>query len=291
MKALCIGRSNYDFYSLVDSLEVTEGTKEVNEVIEGAGGSAVNTAYTLGKFGIETYMGSVVGDDTFGNIVRKELEKVGVHTEYMETAYDKRTAFVLTMIKKDTKEKRSYSISKEKLVLKKTEFQMEPDLVYSDGYDYGASLTAFNKYSNKITVINAKACSQETIELCKYCKYIIAPREFAEWVSGTKIDFDNPGSLVTVFSNLLKRFYQKEIIVTLGNKGALDIFGGAFAYALLQNYDLEKAITFANIAGGLSVTKLGISDSVPDISAIMTYFNQKYGTEKKEEKLETPVAQ
>ncbi|MBE6148861.1 MAG: carbohydrate kinase family protein [Firmicutes bacterium] len=301
MKALCVGRSNYNFYSLVDSLENTENVKEINEVVECAGGSGATAAYALGKFGVETYIGSVVGDDTFGNLVRKELEKVGVHTEYMETAYDKRTTLSLTMIKKDTKEKNGYNIAKENLMLKKTEFQMDPDLVYSDGYDYGASLAAFNKYSSKTTIINAKVCTQEMVELCKYCKYIIAPREFAEWVSGTKIDFDNPGSLVTVFSNLLKRFYKKEIIVTLGNKGALyisnnqikvmpgltvevqdntnagDVFGGAFAYSLLQGYDLEKAITFANIAGGLSVSKVGMVESVPDISDIMIYFNQKYG--------------
>lgn len=301
MKALCIGRSNYNFYSKTDSFETKGGVKDLTDTIEGAGGSGAMAAYTLGKFGSETYLGSVVGDDTFGNLVKKELEKVGVHSEYMETAYDKRTNINLTLIKTDTKEKMSYNISKDKLNLKKTEFQMEPDLVYSDGSDYGASLAAYNKFSSKITIMNAKVCTQEILELCKYSKYIIAPQEFAEWVSGTKIDFDNPGSLVTVFSNLLRRFVQKEIIVTLGGKGALyisnnqikvmpgltvqyeddsgagDVFGGAFAHALLLGYDLEKSITFANIAGGLSVAKLGMKESVPDVNDVMTYFNQKYG--------------
>ncbi|MBE6155203.1 MAG: carbohydrate kinase family protein [Firmicutes bacterium] len=300
MKALCIGRSDYNFNAQVDSLTDVEN-QTLKEVSECAGGNGVVAASTIGKLGIETYLGSVVGDDTFGNIIKKELEKNSVHTEYMETAYDKRTSISLLLTKKDTKEKRIYNIVKDKLVLKKNEFQMSPDLVYSDGYDYGASLAAYNKYNEKITIINAKICSKEMVELCKYCKYIIAPKEFAEWVSGSKIDFDNSGSLVTVFSALLNRFVQKEIIVTLGNKGALyildgqikvmpgltvepvdttgagDVFGGAFAYALLQGYDLEKAITFANIAGGLSVTKVGTKESIPDLNEIMSYFNQKYG--------------
>ena len=301
MKALCIGRSNYEFYSKVDSLSNEVTVQNVNDVVECGGGSGVLAASALGKYGVETYLGSVVGDDTFGNLIKKELERNSVHTEYMETAFDKRTSMSMIMTRKDTKEKAIYNISKEKLVLKKTEFQMAPDLVYSDGFDYGASLAAFNKFSDKITIINAKHCTQEMVELCKYCKYIIAPREFAEWVSGQKIDFDNSSSLVAVFSALLNRFVKKEIIVTLGDKGALyisnnqikvmpglsveaedtteagDIFGGAFAYALLQGYDLEKAITFANIAGGLSVAKVGTKESIVDLSDIMTYFNQKYG--------------
>ena len=301
MKALCIGRSDYNFYAKVDSFANEGSIQNLNEITEGAGGTGVTAASTLGKYGVETYLGSVVGDDSFGNLIKKELDKSSVHTEYMETAFDKRTSFSLILVKKDTKEKAIYNIAKDKLALKKTEFQMAPDLVYSDGYDYGATLSAFSKYSDKITIINAKVCSKEMVELCKYSKYIIAPSEFAEWISGQKINFDNPPSLVAVFSALLNRFVQKEIIVTLADKGALyisnnqikvmpslkvevedktgagDVFGGAFAYGLLQGYDLEKAITFANIAGGLSVTKIGMKESIADISDVMTYFNQKYG--------------
>ncbi len=304
MKALCVGKSDYNFYVNVDAFMTEPGKLEINEVVESAAGTGVIAAETLGKLGVETYLGSVVGDDTFGNIIKKDLERHSVHTEYMETGYDKRTSLGLIMIKKDTKEQLTYQINKEKLVLKKSEFQMFPDLVYSDGYDYGATLAAYNKFADKITILNAKVRSQEMIELCKYPKYIICPQEFAEWVSGTKIDFDNSGSLVTVFSALLNRFVKKEIIVTLGSKGALyisdnqirvmpglnaelkdnngagDVFGGAFAYGLLQGYDLEKTITFANIAAGLSVSKVGAKDSIPDSTEVMRLFNQKYATEQ-----------
>ena len=300
MKALCIGRSAYHFQIEVDDFVQLNQKKESSEFLESSSGSIVNAARVLGKFGVETYVGSVVGDDTFGNIIKKDLEKVGVHTEFMETAFEKRTTITTKTTKKATNESQGYICSKEKLVLKKSDFPMQPDLIYIDGYDYGASLSALNQYSGAISVLNTKSSSNEVYELSKYCKYIIATREFAEWVTGMKVDLENSNALVAMYSTLLNKFIGKSVIITLGNKGTLyvvngqikvmpslsvkevdnegagDIFGGAFAYSLLQGYDLEKAITFANIAGGLSVSKTPVRDSVPDLSEIMEYFNQKY---------------
>lgn len=301
MKALVIGKSNYNITTVVDKLPVSGEKIDINEVYESGDGSGANVAYLLGKFGIDTYFSSVVGDDSYGSSIKKELDTAGVHTEYMETSYEKKSPFVFTLIEKESKNKIVNNVEKEHLLLKKSEIQTDVDLVYTDGTDYGASLSNLNKYANKITVIGAKKCDKEIFELCKYCKYIIASREFAEWVSGTKIDFNNPGSLVTVYSSMLNKLVKKEIVITLGDKGALyiannqikvmpglkndildssgsgDYFRGAFLYALLQNYDIEKAVTFANIAGGLTATKMGVRESLPPLSEVLTYFNQKYG--------------
>ena len=301
MKALCVGQSIYSFNILVDKMPVEGTTNVFSEVVEGGAGSAANVAFLLGKYQNDSYLASVIGDDTFGNLLKKELEKVGVHTEYMETAYDKRTSLDMTFISQTTKLKMVNNISKEKLLMKKSDFQMDPDVVYVDGFDYGASLAALNKYNSKITVIGAKKPNKEIYELCKYCKYIIATQEFAQWVTGMRIDFDNPATLVDVYSALINKFVNKTIIITINNRGCLyikdnqikvmpglninliddsgsgDFFRGAFIHYLMQENDIEKAITFANIAAGIACTKMGTRAAVPEISDVMVYFNQKYG--------------
>lgn len=300
MKVLCIGHSAYDISTLMDSYP-EENTKIVlKDVHEAAGGSMSNVAYLFGKFGVETYLGSVVGDDSFGNFIKKDLETVNVHIEYMETAYDKRTHRCIILINKTLGTRTVLKIAKDELFLKKTEFPMEPDLVMIDAYDYGAALSAVNKYAHKITIIDADEYNDNTVELCKYCKYIIASKNFAEKVAGQKINIDNPQDMVSVYTKLVNKYPDKNLIVTIEDKGALymvdnqirvmpglqvetvdttgagDVFHGAFGYALLEGYDIEKAITFANIAAGLSTTKVGAHAGVPDISDIMTYFKQKY---------------
>lgn len=303
MKVLCVGQSAFDVTTKIDKFPEEGSVTSFNEVYECGGGPAANAAYLLGKYKVDSYLGSMVGDDTFGNTIRKELEKVGVHTEYMEIAYEKRTALSYILLNEKEKKRTILNVNKEKLVMKKTEFPMDPDLVLIDSFDYGASLAAFNKYANKITVIDAKIANSETIELCKYAKYIIASKDFASYVSGVKIDFNNPNSLVNCYSALLNKFPNRNIIVTLGDKGAMylmdnqikvmpglkvnevdatgakDIFCGSFAYALLKGYDIEKTVTFANIASGLSVVKIGGRTSIPEYDEIMKYFLQKYPDE------------
>lgn len=300
MKALCVGHSTYDITCMVDSYPEENSEFNISNISETGGGSAANAAYVLGKYKVDTYLGSMVGDDTFGSLIRKELEKVGVHTEYMEIAYEKRTAMSLILLSSKDKTRTVYNLIKEKLFMKKTEFAMDPDLVLVDTFDYGAALAALNKYASKITILDAKIANSETLELCKYVKYIICSKDFASKASGIKIDFNNPNSLVNAYSNLLNKFPNRNIIVTLGDKGAMyvsnnqikvmpglkvdevdstgakDIFNGAFSYGLLKGYDIEKCITFANIAAGLSVVKVGGRSSIPEFDDIMKYFKQKY---------------
>lgn len=71
--------------------------------------------------------------------------------------------------------------------------------------------------------------------------------------------------------------------------GAKDIFCGSFAYALLKGYDIEKTVTFANIASGLSVVKIGGRSSIPEYDEIMKYFLQKYPDEGTIQKETPPV--
>lgn len=300
MKALVIGESKINIIAQKNGKVNVNGEFYYDDFIECGSGSACNVAYALGKYKLDSYLASVVGDDSYGTIIKKELEEEGVHTEYVETAYEKRTSISFITIDPETKEKVVNNISKEKLLLKKSEVQFEPDIIYTDGYDYGATLSLLNRFPERPSVIGAKRCDKEVLELCKYCKYIIASKEFAEWLSGTKIDFNNPGSLVTVYSTMLNKLVRKEIIITLEDQGALyinnnqikvmpglkldvkdttgsgDIFRAAFIYAITQNYDIEKMVTFANIAAGLTCGKIGTREAVPEMSEIMTYFKQKY---------------
>ena len=59
--------------------------------------------------------------------------------------------------------------------------------------------------------------------------------------------------------------------------GAGAIFDGALLYALWKKYDIEKAIRVANIAAGLSTTKYGVKDSIPLLSEVINYYEQRFG--------------
>ena len=56
-----------------------------------------------------------------------------------------------------------------------------------------------------------------------------------------------------------------------------DIFDGAFVYGIGKGYDIEKCMRIANIAAGLSTTKMGGKDSIPLLSDVIQYYESKFG--------------
>ena len=299
MKILCIGHSSWDITVPADVYPVENTKYRFNEKYSCGGGPAGNAAYLLGKWGIDTVIASNVGSDDFGAKIKKEFQSVGVNTEYLETSYDKDTSLSFILINKNTGSRTVFNVATEHPALKKFSYDFTPDIIFTDGHDYAATQNAISKFPNALTVIDAGRVTPELLELCKYIKYIVCSKGFAETVSGLKIDYNNPQTLVNIYNKLQNKYPNANIVVTLEERGALyqnnneikimpglkvqavdttgagDIFHGAFTYALSQNFDMEKIITIANITAGLSVTKIGSRTSVPSLGEVMDYYNNK----------------
>ena len=301
MKVLCIGHSSWDITVPVDDYP-TENTKyRYSEKYAAGGGPASNAAYLLGKWGVDTVIATSIGSDDFGTKIKKEFQEVNVDTDYIETSYEKDTSFSFILVNKKNGSRTVFNVATEHPPLKKLNYEFTPDIIFIDGHDYGASQNALSKYPHAITVIDAGRVTQELLELCKYTRYIVCSKGFAETVTNLKFDFSNPQSLVNVYTKLQNKYPNANIVVTLEEHGALyqvdnqikimpglkcnavdttgagDIFHGAFVYGLANNFDMEKTITLANIAGGLSVQKMGSRLSVPNLSEVLDYYTQKMG--------------
>ena len=300
MKALVIGHSSYDIACPVNEYPVENTKYRLDEVVTCGGGPAGNAAYLLGKWGMETYYAGVVGSDDFGNKIKKEFENIGVHTEYLETNYEQPTSVSFIMINKQTGSRTLFNIANNRPNMKKYDFNVDPDVILVDGHEYNASMAALNKYPNAISVIDAGRITPELLELCKYTKYIVTSKGFAETIAKMKFDFSNPNSLVQIYTIVKNRYPKSEIVITLEDKGCLysvnneikimpglkvqavdttgagDIFHGAFTYAISKGYDIEKCVRLSNIAAGLSVQKVGARYSIPTLVEVTNYYNEKF---------------
>ncbi len=299
MKILCIGHSSWDITVPVEDYP-TENTKyRYNEKYSAGGGPASNAAYLLGKWGIETVIASMVGSDDFGTKIKKEFQDISVNTDYIETSYDKDTSLSFILINKKNASRTVFNVATEHPALKKLSYDFTPDIVFTDGHDYGASQNALSKYQNAISIIDAGRVTPELLELCKYVKYIVCSKGFAETVTGFKFDFTNPSTLVAIYNKLQSKYPNSSLVITLEEKGCLyqagneikimpglkvnaidttgagDIFHGAFTYGIANNFDMEKTITLANIAAGLSVAKIGSRLSIPTLSEVLDYYAKK----------------
>lgn len=308
MKTLCIGHTTYDISVPIDGYPIENGKYQLTDKMESSGSGASNAAFLLSKWNVETYFSGVIGYDDFGTFIKKEMEKAGIKTAFLETSYDKKTSTSFILINSQNHTRTIFSIEPEEYHLKKYEYDMNPDAIYMDGYEYSASITAMNKYPNAISVLDASLPTKNLIALARDAKYLLCSIEFAEGISNTKIDFSNPVTLLTVYKRVKDRYPKSEIIITLKQYGALycmnnevkqmpplsvsevdrtgagDIFRAAFTYAIALGYDIESSVRIANIAAALSTSKMGGKESIPLLSEVIQNYENRFGPMKQEQK-------
>jgi len=82
------------------------------------------------------------------------------------------------------------------------------------------------------------------------------------------------GSKGVYFANSSKSYFidafnLKDKVVD--TTGAGDAFNGAFAYALSKNYEDKDALEFANKVAGISTTRVGAANAMPNLNEVEVY--------------------
>ena len=285
MKILVIGHAAYDMTFPMDKFPEENTKTRVSSRVECGGGPSFNAAYLLGKWGMDVTFAGVVGNDNFGRRLKNQLQTVGVKTTYLQMSDKFPTTNSVIIANTSVGTRTVLTYRPENMKMEDFELGFEPDIILMDGQEYDLSMKFIEKYPNSVTIIDAGRPKEHIIELAKKVNFVVCSKEFAETVTDTKIK--NNASIIDLYKKM-ENIFPGEIVVTLESKGALykynnqikimpslkvkavdstgagDIFHGAFTYALANNYDLEKSIIISNVAGALSVTKIGSLASMPE---------------------------
>lgn len=291
MKVLCIGHAAYDITIPVDSYPIENTKNRISKRIECGGGPASNAAYLLAKWNVETYFAGMIGDDLYGDRIKKEFEEVGVNTKYLIQSKGYQTTSSFVIANQDNGNRTVFAYRPQSISMKVIDFDFIPDFILIDGHEPELSKEALRRYPNAISVIDAGRSKKEVIELCYLVNYLVCSKEFAEQVSGIKIDYSDLNTISNVY-NYLKNEFKNKIVITLEDKGCVyekneeikvmssikvkaldstgagDIYHGAFLYGLTQNFDIEKVVSYANLAGAISVTRVGGRYSIPSLEEV-----------------------
>lgn len=294
MKALCIGHAAYDFTMPFDKYPEENFKYRITNAVGCGGGPASNAAYLLAKWGVSTCFAGVVGNDDNGHTIEKEFKEIGVSTKYLQ--FDKNNPTTMSFII-NNKENGSRTIfTKRSNTMKLTKkIREKVDLILVDGEDAEAAIYALKNNPNAVSMIDAGRYRESTVELSKLVDYVVCSKDFVENYTKLKIDINDIDGLNKIFEILNKDF--KNVIFThesdgafyydngtkrvesikvtqVDSTGAGDIFHGAFAYCLLNKFDMEKALKISNIAGAISVTRLGGRFSMPTLDEVMEEYNK-----------------
>ena len=297
MKILSIGHVTYDTTFETDYFPLENTKNRFHDKEEYVGGPASIAALLLAKWNEEVDIAGIVGNDDYGKKVKKEFTINHVGVNYLSLDDNATTSHSFVLANKTNGSRTIFCYTSNKSHLKPFELDYKPDIILLDGYEYEASKKLLNTYPDAISVIDAGKDKKEVIELAKMVNYLVCSLEFAEKVTGIKADFTNKQTLGNIYTNM-EAMFKNNVVITLEALGCMyrsgdqikvmpsikvktidstaagDIFHGAFVYGLAQKYDFEKVLKFANIAGALSVTRVGGYRSIPTLKEMNEIYEQ-----------------
>ena len=243
--------------------------------------TAVIACQTLGReHGIQCRYIGTVGDDERGRFQLESLRRSGVDIAGVQVipGCPNQTAYIV--IDRRTGERTVFWHRDPRLAMKATQLHRahirEARLLHVDGCDIEANAAAARwAREDGIPV----TCDMDTLVenmdvLIQHIDYFIASASFPHEYTGEKDPFKalevlrgefgmrlaamtlgHDGVLaLTADGYLYSAAYEVDCVDTTG---AGDVFRGAFAYAVLQEMDVSRALDFACAAGALNCTKMG----------------------------------
>lgn len=294
MKIVCIGHSTYDITLPVDKFPEENKKLRIKERIECGGGPASNAACLLAKWGMDTSIVSIIGNDYYGSLIKDDYIKLGINIDNLEVRDNRTTSSSYIIANKETGTRTIITYKEPPIRKLSKEVNIEADVILIDGEHPETALEVLENNPNAISVLDAGRVSDDTKKLGKLVKYCICSKDFAEEFTNKNIDINDKENLINIHKEL-EEYFNNTVVITLEDKGSFtktdneyviipsikvkaldstgagDIYHGAFTYFIANNYSLKDALRLSNITGAISVTRIGSRNSIPTLNEVIDY--------------------
>lgn len=248
------------------------------------GGKGANQAVAAARLGANVAMVGAVGNDDYGTVVRKNLENERVFIDYVVPVTDRTTGIAHIVLAEEDNSivvvQGANALVNESIVDRSKDLLVKADMVVLqleiplETVKYVLAICEEQKIPVMLNPAPAQVLSEDILEKATYitpneheCRIVLD--DFTSPIEDLLAKYPNK-LLMTEGSNGVRFHNGTEIVHVpsiavdvVDTTGAGDTFNGALAVALSEGETLQKAIRFANIAGGLSVTKLGAQGGMP----------------------------
>lgn len=289
-----IGSSNTDMVVKTSHLPAGGETVLGGDFFMNAGGKGANQAVAAARYGNRVVFVAKTGDDLFGRQVRQAMAEDGIVTDYVFVDADHPSGVALITIDKDAEncivvagganmylspediDRAAEEILRADVVLMQLESPIE-------SVAYAARMAA--EAGVPVILNPAPAPEQPLSEELLKSLYLITPnRSEASRISGIEVkDMESAQRA----AKAIREMGPKNVIITLGSEGSLvydgvmsmrvealkveavdttaagDTYNGVLASVIAEGKSLIEAVREANIAGAISVTRMGAQPAAP----------------------------
>lgn len=290
MKVLNLGSINIDYVYSVPHIILPGETLSSQGLNTSPGGKGANQSVAMAKAGLNIYHAGKIGPD--GVWILKKLESFGVNTDFIETIDTPSGQAIIQL-----SDEGENSI----ILFKGANHLIDHTFIKTVLLNFNKNdlLVIQNEISNISSIINH--AHKIGMKIC------FNPAPFTNDIKNMpldKIDYlilneiegscltDNNGDPDEILDSLVQMFPKSEIVLTLGEKGAIayfesekykqeitpvkpldttaagDTFVGYYMYGRTNGFNVQKSLVLASKASALTVTKNGAMDSIPFLSEL-----------------------
>lgn len=292
MRVGVIGSINMDQVILSSRIPLKGETVMGKNVEYKYGGKGANQAVAIARLGIDVVFFGKIGDDENGRLLLKNFKENNINYDNVEIEKNINSGLaVITVGDNDNtivvipgannKVDRDYVDRKKSEILKCDMMVMQHEIPL-DTNEYVIDIC---KKNNIKTLLNPAPAAKLNDNIIGKVDYLTPNETEASIIFGTDniddiVEKYKGKVIVTCGSSGVKGYVEGKGTVNIpirksnvvDTTGAGDTFNGAYVYGILNNYDNEKALRFANIASGLSVEKLGAQSGMPSLEAVKAEF-------------------
>jgi ribokinase len=283
-----VGSTMIDLSTYVDLLPERGETVVGERFMLGYGGKGANQAVMAARLGAGVTFVNCVGDDLFGEMVRKNLGDRGIDVSRVRTVKSESTGVAAIWVERDGMNRivitpgANYALSAADVAAELADVAPAHCVIcqLEIGHEAVAAALRWGRACQAVTILNPAPAAALDAELLGLVDWLVPNETEFELLFGAPAD---AASLLRFDASL-----SGGLVVTLGDRGAAtvvagktvtcpapevetidttgagDAFVGGLAYALARGETIVSAVTFANWCGARSTTRYGTQTSFPD---------------------------
>ena len=274
-----MGLNSVDFLTVIPEFPTLNSNMRIRQFSKQGGGQVATALVALARWGIKTkYIGKIGGDE-LGSFSLDSIRQEGVDISSVAIEPDATNQFAVILVDGSSGERTILWDRDERLMYREGELRKAEicsgKILHLDGHDIRAAIQCarWAKEEGIPTVIDIDKVESLTRELIKEIDFVITSSRFPRLMTGILdqekgflelqkhtngflcATLGEEGAMVLVDGEIIHSngFPIKAVDTT----GAGDVFHAGFIYGLLQNWEVEEILRFANTVAALKCRDLG----------------------------------
>jgi sulfofructose kinase len=282
-----MGLNSVDFLTVVPEFPAPNSKMKMLQFSKQGGGQVATAMVALSRWGIKTKYIGKVGADELGQFSLHSIRQEGVDVSSVTIKPNATNQFATIIVDGSTGDRTILWNRDDRLMYREGELRKEEvccgRLLHLDGHDIHAAIQCVRwaKEEGIPTVADLDKVEPLTSELIKEIDFLVTSSRFPALYTGISdqkkaflelqkqthaflcATLGHSGAMAWVDGEI---FYAEGFKVrAVDTTGAGDVFHGGFIYGLLQNWEVEKMLRFANGVAALKCLDLGGRRGIPPL--------------------------